>query len=465
MDVSIQSVSTWVWRNNNVSQTVKFFILVRSAIVLRTEIFLYKIQLNILLHIITFANATTKVKGMKDCFGSKTQGRCFPPTGIVVLTLFLGFMMPAQAQQSYKVDKVVLDAGHGGKDPGCHGHHTHEKEIALAITLELGRRIEAAFPDVEVIYTRKTDKFIALNERAAIANRNKADLFISIHCNYIGARNRATGTETYVMGLHRAEDNLDVAKRENASILLEEDFEKTYEGFDPYSPEGHIILSMFQNAHLQQSILLANYVESAFKKMTQLPSRGVKQAGFLVLRETTMPSVLIETGFLSTDADENYLMKTENQHRVAEAILKAFSSYKREVEDVITEIAETAKESEPVKTPVTVVAQTSKPTEQKTSGPKPDEKLPVPSKPAQTTPSPSEITYRVQVAASSKSTIDATYHNLPDLEVIKEDGLYKFVVGKFPTREAALACLTSIKEKGFQGAFITSYKGGQRIRA
>jgi N-acetylmuramoyl-L-alanine amidase len=211
--------------------------------------------------------------------------------------------------------------------------------------------------------------------------------------------------------------------------------------------------------------MIANNVESAFKKLCHIPSRGVKQAGFLVLRETTMPSVLIETGFLSTDADENFLMKTENQGRVAEAIFKAFSSYKREVEDAITEIAETAKESEPVKAPATVEATPSKPAEQKVSGPKPEEKMPVCAKPAQSAPASPEITYRVQVAASSRSTIDASYHNLQDLEVIKEDGLYKFVVGKFATREEALACLTGLKAKGFQGAFITSYKSGQRIRA
>ena len=402
---------------------------------------------------------------MKDWFGSKTPGRCLMPTTILVLTMFLGFTPSMKGQKAYKVDKVVLDAGHGGKDPGCHGNHTHEKEIALNITLELGRRIKAAYPDVDVIYTRETDKFIPLNERAAIANRNKADLFISIHCNYIGSRNRATGTETYVLGLHRAEDNLDVAKRENSAILLEEDFEKTYEGFDPYSAEGHIILSMFQNAHLQQSIMLANSVENAFKKLSHLPSRGVKQAGFLVLRETTMPSVLIETGFLSTDADESYLMKEENQKKVAEAILKAFGQYKRDVEGYPTQIAEVKNESKPAEVPKASPATVGKSNESKASGPNPADTAPAVTKPASTSTNSTEITYRVQVAASSKSTIDSRYHHLNDLEVIKEDGLYKFVVGRYPTREEALACLTGLKEKGFQGAFITAYKSGQRIKA
>ncbi|HJW27772.1 MAG TPA: N-acetylmuramoyl-L-alanine amidase, partial [Saprospiraceae bacterium] len=252
---------------------------------------------------------------------------------ILVLTIFLGFAPAIKAQQPYKVRKVVIDAGHGGKDPGCHGLNSKEKDVALAVALNVGASIKAAFPEVEVIYTRETDVFIPLNERAAIANRNQADLFISIHCNYIGVRNRATGTETYVLGLHRAEDNLEVAKRENAAILLEDDYEKTYNGFDPYSPEGHIILSMFQNAHLEQSISFATQVQGAVKKFSELQSRGVKQAGFLVLRETTMPSVLIETGFLSTDVDENYLVKKENQQEMASCIFKAFSQYKKQMEE------------------------------------------------------------------------------------------------------------------------------------
>src|SRR5690606_7220804 len=239
------------------------------------------------------------------------------------------------------------------KDPGCNGHNSREKEIALAIGLELGRQIKATHPDVEVIYTRDKDVFIPLNERAAIANRNKADLFISIHCNYIGIRNRASGSETYVLGLHRAEDNLEVAKRENAAILMEDDYERTYEGFDPNSPEGHIILSMFQNAYLEQSIRIATHIETNFKKNGRLPSRGVKQAGFLVLRETAMPSVLVETGFLSSDLDEKYLMNPDNQREVASAMLKAFSQYKREYEKGAVTVAPPAVADAKADTPQT----------------------------------------------------------------------------------------------------------------
>lgn len=377
-------------------------------------------------------------------------------------------MTPSDAQQTYKVRKVVLDAGHGGKDPGCHGHNSLEKEIALSITLELGKKIETAFPDVDVIYTRDKDVFVALNERAAIANRNKADLFISIHCNYIGARNRASGTETYVLGLHRAEDNLDVAKRENASILLEDDFEKTYEGFDPYSAEGHIILSMFQNAHLEQSIILANSIESAFKKLAHLPSRGVKQAGFLVLRETTMPSVLIETGFLSTDLDEAFLMKKENHVKVANAILLAFTNYKKEVEDepeapVAQTVAETQKKPVVKAEETPVSKNTTIPAEKSTQG-GPDRPEPKDASPS-SAKQDDGVRYRIQIAASSKPVVDAKYTSLPDLEVVREHELYKFLVGNFSSYEEAMPRLSSLRAGGFSGCFIVVYKAGQRIRA
>ncbi|HSF89468.1 MAG TPA: N-acetylmuramoyl-L-alanine amidase [Saprospiraceae bacterium] len=381
---------------------------------------------------------------MKVWNGSKTSMSGILSTAVLVLTLSFGFSISLEAQVPYKIRKVVIDPGHGGKDPGCSGHHSREKEVALSIGLDLGKKLKAQYPDIQVIYTRDTDVFIPLNERAAIANRNKADLFISIHCNYISVRNRATGSETYVLGLHRAEDNLDVAKRENSAILLEENYEKTYEGFDPYSPEGHIILTMFQNAHLEQSILFATHVESAFKKLSRLPSRGVKQAGFLVLRETTMPSVLIETGFLSTDTDENYLMKKENQQEMASTILKAFSNYKKEVEEY----------QEP-----DISASTPQKATNGQASNKDDAKAPT------STKGSLEVAYRIQIAASSKSTMDARYHNIDDLEVIKEGEMYKFLVGYFSSPEAARPRLSALKASGFDGAFIVAYKDGQRVKA
>ncbi len=230
---------------------------------------------------------------------------------------------------------LVIDPGHGGHDPGCLGKKSREKHLALSISKKLAAVIKKEHPDVKVILTRDTDVFIPLHKRAAIANRNNADLFISIHCNSMPPGNgHVHGTETYVMGLHTAQHNLNVAKRENASILLEADYEKNYD-YDPNSPEGHIMLSMFQNAYLEQSIQFAEQVEKQFKAITNRKSRGVKQAGFVVLKETTMPSVLIEAGFLSNTKEENYLYTKKGQNQVSEAILKAFSNYKSQIEQHI----------------------------------------------------------------------------------------------------------------------------------
>jgi len=235
-------------------------------------------------------------------------------------------------ENSYRIKTIVIDAGHGGKDPGCSGRHSREKHIALAVALSFGKKIEAQFPEVRVIYTRKTDVFIPLHERAAIANRSNADVFISIHCNYIPKASFVNGSETYVMGLHRAKENLEVAKRENAAILLEDNYEKNYGDFDPNSNEGHIILSMFQNAHLEQSIFLAEKIEGRIASSAQRHSRGVKQAGFLVLRETTMPSILVETGFLSNRQEENFLNTHTGQEMMAQALFEGFQDYKNAIE-------------------------------------------------------------------------------------------------------------------------------------
>jgi N-acetylmuramoyl-L-alanine amidase len=378
---------------------------------------------------------------MKVCPVAETTRSRVLSVWITCWALLLGFHLPAGAQKDFRINKIVIDPGHGGKDPGCNGHHSREKEIALAIGLELGRQIKATHPDVEVIYTRDKDVFIPPNERAAIANRNKADLFISIHCNYIGIRNRASGSETYVLGLHRAEDNLEVAKRENAAILMEDDYERTYEGFDPNSPEGHIILSMFQNAYLEQSIQIATHIESNFKKNGRIPSRGVKQAGFLVLRETAMPSVLVETGFLSADLDEKYLMDKDNQREVALAMRKAFSQYKLDMEKQMGEPVAQSRAKEDPSTSDGMTDPLVRPT--------------VPD---------SQVVYRVQVAASGRPDIEPRLRSLEDLEVVKEGEMFKFLVGFFTTPYAARQRLSALKANGFEGAFIVAYKGGLRLK-
>lgn len=232
----------------------------------------------------------------------------------------------------YQIKKIVIDPGHGGRDHGCTGHGSKEKHLALQIAKRLGRLVHYVYPEVEVIYTRSTDVFVPLYRRAEIANQAQADLFISIHCNAIST-SKIYGSETYVMGLHTAEENLKVAKRENASILLEDNYLENYGGYDPNSDEGHIFLTLFQNAFLEQSIQFAQAIEDEIHAHAGRKSRGVKQAGFMVLRQTTMPSVLVETGYLTNAQDQAFLASDGGQIKMAESIFNAFRIYKRRMEE------------------------------------------------------------------------------------------------------------------------------------
>jgi N-acetylmuramoyl-L-alanine amidase len=232
-----------------------------------------------------------------------------------------------------KVETVVIDAGHGGKDPGTRGVSVREKDVALKIALKVGGLIEKNLPGVKVIYTRKDDRYIALDQRAAIANKNKADLFICIHANAV-SKAEISGTETYVMGLHKSEGNLDVAKRENAVILLDDNYEERYEGFDPNSPESNILFSLTQSAYQESSLKFADKVETEFKTRLGRRSHGVKQAGFWVLWRTAMPSVLIEVGFLTNPKEEKFLGEETGQNMIASGIYRAFKEYKIQVESI-----------------------------------------------------------------------------------------------------------------------------------
>jgi N-acetylmuramoyl-L-alanine amidase len=232
--------------------------------------------------------------------------------------------------QKVKIKTVVVDAGHGGHDHGCMYGGASEKKVTLEVALKVGQQIEQLMPDVKVIYTRTSDTFVELWERAGVANKNNADLFISIHCN-ANKKVEVYGTETFSMGLHKSEGNLSVAKRENDVILLEKDFEERYEGFDPNSPEAHIYFSFLQSAYIEQSLKLASQVETNFKAI-QRNSRGVKQAGLMVLWKSKMPSILIETGFLSNKLERIYLTSEAGQNALAAAIAKSVDDYKKQVE-------------------------------------------------------------------------------------------------------------------------------------
>jgi len=249
---------------------------------------------------------------------------------LVVMFLFTSFHL---SHKPSGLKLIVIDAGHGGHDPGCQYGGVNEKNVTLSIALKLGKIIKEKDKDIKVIYTRTKDEFIELNERASIANRNNADVFISIHCN-ANPKPLISGTETYTMGLYKTEGNLDVAKRENSVILMEPDYNQHYDGFNPKSNEAYIELSLYQSAFMKQSIELAEKIEKQFTEKAKGSSRGIKQAGFLVLWKTTMPSVLVETGFLSNDHDRKKLNSDTGQAYIANGIFNALEAFKHNREKI-----------------------------------------------------------------------------------------------------------------------------------
>jgi len=367
----------------------------------------------------------------------------------------------------YKIKTIVLDAGHGGKDPGCPGTTLNEKHNTLAIVLKLGALIESKYPDIKVIYTRDTDVFIELNERAAIANRNKADLFISVHCNSLSVAS-AKGTETYVMGLHTAKHNLEVAKRENSSIYLEENYEKNYEGYDPNSPEAHIIGSVFQSAYLEQSILFASLVQYYAHVTAEREDRGVKQAGFLVLRETAMPSVLIESGYLTNVTEDAFIASDEGREKIAMAVFQAFGAYKTQLEEGKKAIIKPVPAKPKTKQPVAQTPPIA------TKGPQPNTAPPAAAKTldkqsdAQTKPMPAKIlvkkteavatVYRIHLL-SWATKMDRDSGQMGLISGIKEEqseGQYHYFTSTFATRAEAEELLPEIKNLGFRTAKIVA---------
>lgn len=246
------------------------------------------------------------------------------------ILFFIAFIISLLTPSRSHAYTLVIDAGHGGKDAGALGFVSKEKNINLAIALAFGKLVEQNCPDVKVVYTRKTDTFIELDQRARIANRNKADLFVSIHTNSTAAGRKGTtarGTETYTLGMHRAADNLAVAKRENSVITLESNYEERYEGFDPRSSESYIIFELMQDTHMQQSVRFAGMVQNQFATHARRVNKGVFQAGFLVLRNTSMPSVLIELGYINNRQEEQFLNSADGIAKMSRAIFNAFQGY------------------------------------------------------------------------------------------------------------------------------------------
>ena len=382
---------------------------------------------------------------------------------ILASSVFTCSIAPAYTQEKTSINKVVIDAGHGGKDPGAIGRKVQEKVVTLAVALKLGKLISANFKNVEILYTRSKDEFVELYQRAEIVNKNKADLFISIHCNANKSK-VYQGAETYVMGLHRSEKNLEISKLENASILMEPDYLTRYDGFDPNSDESYITFTLFQNAYLRQSTEFAAEVQNAMKDRVGMDDRGVRQAGFLVLYKTTMPSVLIEIGFLSNPVEESYLISGIGQDHIADAIYRAFRTYKSKIEKTTPqETRETAEkksavpESKPVPSPPRDEKKTSKTAVTPVVAEKP--------KKEDARAGNDEIWFTVQVSTESKDigVNNPKFRSLSGVKMYRHGGMYKYTVGKEKDMESVLNLLKEVKNKGFHDAFIVAFKSGERI--
>ncbi|QYJ67646.1 N-acetylmuramoyl-L-alanine amidase family protein [Flavobacterium litorale] len=371
----------------------------------------------------------------------------------LVFLVFIMFCGLAFGQSSSKFI-VVLDAGHGGKDSGAMYHGVKEKDVALAVVLKVGKLL-AQDPEIELVYTRKTDVFIPLNDRATIANDANATIFVSIHCN--GAVNQsAYGTETFVMGLTRNASNLEVAKKENAVITLEEDYQIKYKDYDPNKPESLIGLEIMQGQYLDQSIHLASKVQDGFTNTLKRKNRGVKQAGFLVLRNVYMPRILIELGFLSHMPEGKYLKSETGQNKLSDAIAKAIKEYKKEyhipiIQQTIDPIP--VKEPKPEAKPIV-----AKPQENKTEI---IDEIPAPEMaiPSTTT------TFRVQIAASSRDleTKPSNFKGLESVSKIPSGSLIKYFYGETMNYEKAKKLKEEAILKGFPSAFVVAFRDGKKI--
>lgn len=372
----------------------------------------------------------------------------------LIACLLYFFVNFSQAQH---VNTVVLDAGHGGHDTGALGKNSREKDITLAIVLKLRDYIRENMKDVKVICTRSDDTFVELYRRAHIANENKADLFISIHCNS-SKSTAAYGVESYVMGLHKSEANLAVAKAENAAILLEDDYVEKYDGFDPNSAEGNIFFSMMQNAFLDRSLAFAGQVQHQLVDNLNMYNRGVKQAGFLVLYKTAMPGVLIETGFISNPSNERFLLSEKGQDQTALAIYKALRDYKNQVEK---RTGQQTAAADPIKKPNETNSD-SKNSNRNTGS---DVSVAKPDSVATSAPVQGIVSYRVQFAMypSEKPLNSKQFKEIDNVKMYKQAGAYKYTAGDFGTPEEALELRKQLIAKGFSDAFIVAFKGNQRI--
>ncbi len=406
---------------------------------------------------------------------------------LVILTFIPLFLVAGVPQTGKSIRCVVIDAGHGGHDPGAVGYRkAKEKDITLSIALRLGKLIEKNHPGIKVVYTRKTDVFVELHRRAAIANNNKADLFISIHCNS-SKKNDPFGVETWVMGLHKSAANLEVAKKENASILMEKNHVAKYDGFNPNSAEAYIIFSLFQNMYINQSLSLANAIQLNFKNKLKLFDRGVKQAGFLVLYKTSMPSVLVETGFVSNPKDEKYLNQEKGQESIAYSLYESFLNYKSSIEGEKSSAPANASlltYDQIVVEKDTAMAKNNKPTQRveidsltekyvdksvprHKNKPRTVDSTMMYSKPgivpAHT--DTSEIVFRVQFLTSPKhKSLDSKeFASIDDIFEYQHGDSYKYTAGKFTSIKEAVVYKSKLESMGYPDCFVVAFNKEARF--
>ena len=359
--------------------------------------------------------------------------------------LILIFTLFAVINLSARDFTVVIDAGHGGKDPGAISANKkiYEKNVTLAVALMVGKSIEENHPEVKVLYTRKSDKFVGLNDRARMANKANADLFISIHTN--AAKNRsARGAETYTLGIEeeRTERNLEIAKRENGVILLEENHEKQYANFNPNSPESYIIFEFIQSEYVKESIHIAQYVQENLTSDANRHDRGVRQAGFLVLNATSMPSILVELGYISNAEEAKYLASSSGQKKLSQCISRAFDKY----------YADLLKQSAEASAANISIAQENK------------EEDEVEEKQSQTVTNEEVPVFKIQFLSSSKKLDkgDSAFKELSPVEYYYDKGLYKYTYGATTNYNEILRTKRKVNEK-FKDAFIVAFIKGERV--
>ena len=379
---------------------------------------------------------------------------------------------------------LVIDPGHGGHDAGALGAISKEKNINLAVALRFGKYVEQNLPEVRVIYTRKTDVFIPLNERANIANRANADLFISVHTNALPAGKIARGFETYTLGMHRAKDNLDVAMRENSVISMEKDYQQRYQGFDPRSSESYIIFEFIQGKNMERSVELARMIQRGVCDGANRPDKGVHQAGFLVLRETSMPGCLIELGFITTPDEERLLNDDSRVDDIARGIYEAFAKYKNKYDKSVS-VPYRAKDSEDVNLPKIVPDQEPAPKtrvvtrgkqpkreeatpeqpkrEVKKQEPKKDVKKQEPKKEVKKAEIADAPVFKLQIFVGSRNLRkgDAHFKGETDYDSFQEGNLVKYTLGA-STNYNEIYRLRKEKLDKFPEAFIIAFKNGQK---